>query len=1268
MGTGKNPRLSSGFAARIGGLLLGWGLLSTLLFLGCSAGDLPLEERVGELTQAFTVGDTIVLKSNRSSRFIVLNGTTLNWSGGTTDQNLAPRFATVPFGAGFKLKALSTGKYVKVDSSSKKLRATETTATTATAFVTEACGSKKALLADKNGDGVVNSNDHERYVKANDDVEARASSCDPNSSGSWEKWDLVDVSPPSLECGEAPLSITTAVASSSENSAKTASKAIDDNLGTRWSSQFSDPQWIYVDLGTQRFIRSVTLRWENAASAHYDIQVSDDASTWTTVFSEPNGNGGVDQIEDINVKGRYVRMFSHARTTQYGNSLWELDVFGDTNPSCFLRPFADAFDWATTPDAMPTWNEESFPPVKTDRVRFCLRHTHDRVEAAEIQVLRGGVPVGLELVDPDGWGDIRLTDGNLVTKVDAPAGSYCMEYRLIGGEQLIDGARVMEDDDGNFHVDKFKLQYALLTPAPGAESAFTEVRARWVLPSGQPFSSFSYGPAPGMAMSLSGPTGGLAKTARPTRKLQPGHLVPSLRDAGQPERLPFAEWKADPQRAAKETSLPPSASGGIVALAVPVPNEEPTPSFALELLNTSDSQVAFSIQLRETGFGNFSSTTVVQAPQAAVSACPNADPGGSVLCPDGQAGSSRRYEITDLPSRLVIKPTDMPARADWAVGLHHVTAGAIDPTPYGYLGVESFYYNFSADGTQVFTYSMQSGSQALAPAGMEPKLGLIERYDQSYLGSDDLFAPSGTFGTVTAQQAQQDFMNALPFPGRQAFALGYRLDVHDAGAVPPVPPSTQVADPVIPPAGTPGAPPAAFNPADGPTTFCMQLPSGFVDNGSEAFPEDLPDPTWLGIHKFSPASFAYGELFSADGVVRSSVYLDENGCLPPLELGAGNYYFRYFTEMADTGLEFRVLQQEEPVLPLDGKLQSVTLAIFLRNPGGTILAANAAWSKTTNLAATACTTLRKAKAGVDMGLVRNPTTPTQYVLKVNVPNDSFTHRPCNQCIDGEQCRNSICVATGAFYLPDEDALYTFPSFEEWTHDARWKFVIGHELGHMIEDFSGAVLGAPYSFNQGTDDTFVNNGLNAKAADPVSAASLPGCNCNAVNNPLFASHCLQSMEISEAAQTEAIGHLFSSRIWNRTPTETDYDGSCTFNYYKYVNDPALRSMDDGIPPVPFDCANAYAHRNNTCDMVNINGFSVGGEADWLTFYWSVTTDSTAPGPIPPSTLLRWYKQAGDRLPSGSGPIMTYQLLRAEAVLENAAFGPWLDAKAAEHAVD
>jgi hypothetical protein len=211
------------------------------------------------------------------------------------------------------------------------------------------------------------------------------------------------------------------------------------------------------------------------------------------------------------------------------------------------------------------------------------------------------------------------------------------------------------------------------------------------------------------------------------------------------------------------------------------------------------------------------------------------------------------------------------------------------------------------------------------------------------------------------------------------------------------------------------------------------------------------------------------------------------------------------------------------------------------------------------------------------------------------------------------------------------------------------------------------LGVGYTFNAGTDTPF-DSDLSAEAPDPVSAANLPSCNCNAVKLPLFASHCLQSIEISEAAQTEAIGHFFSSRMWNRTPTEADYNGSCTFNYYKYVSDPAFKTTDDGIPPVPFNCAMAYAHRDTTCSAVNINGATKGNEADWLTFYWSISTDTTAPGPVTPNTLLRWYKEAHAKLPPNSGPIMTYARLRVEAVEDNAAFGAWLDAKAHMFAVD
>ncbi|HEX9017239.1 MAG TPA: discoidin domain-containing protein, partial [Chloroflexota bacterium] len=71
-----------------------------------------------------------------------------------------------------------------------------------------------------------------------------------------------------------------AVASSLESSSYPASNAVDGNTSTRWSSQFSDPQWIYVDLGSSYNISSVTLMWETAYASAFQIQVSSDATNW----------------------------------------------------------------------------------------------------------------------------------------------------------------------------------------------------------------------------------------------------------------------------------------------------------------------------------------------------------------------------------------------------------------------------------------------------------------------------------------------------------------------------------------------------------------------------------------------------------------------------------------------------------------------------------------------------------------------------------------------------------------------------------------------------------------------------------------------------------------------------------------------------------------------------------------------------------------------------------------------------------------------------
>ncbi|MEV5752239.1 discoidin domain-containing protein [Actinoallomurus sp. NPDC052308] len=119
----------------------------------------------------------------------------------------------------------------------------------------------------------------------------------------------------------------TATASSAESVAFPAPNAVDGNLGTRWSSAFSDPQWLQVDLGATRSICRATLNWETAYATAFQIQVSADANTWTTVYSTTTGTGGT-QTVDVTGSGRYVRVYGTKRATQWGYSLWELQVYG----------------------------------------------------------------------------------------------------------------------------------------------------------------------------------------------------------------------------------------------------------------------------------------------------------------------------------------------------------------------------------------------------------------------------------------------------------------------------------------------------------------------------------------------------------------------------------------------------------------------------------------------------------------------------------------------------------------------------------------------------------------------------------------------------------------------------------------------------------------------------------------------------------------------------------------------------------------------------
>jgi hypothetical protein len=119
-----------------------------------------------------------------------------------------------------------------------------------------------------------------------------------------------------------------ASASSVENTGTPASNAFDGNTGTRWSSQFADPQWLQVDLGSSRQVNRARLTWEAAYAKAYQIQTSANGTTWSTVYSTTTGAGGVEDHTFTSTAARYVRVLGTQRATQYGYSLWELEVYG----------------------------------------------------------------------------------------------------------------------------------------------------------------------------------------------------------------------------------------------------------------------------------------------------------------------------------------------------------------------------------------------------------------------------------------------------------------------------------------------------------------------------------------------------------------------------------------------------------------------------------------------------------------------------------------------------------------------------------------------------------------------------------------------------------------------------------------------------------------------------------------------------------------------------------------------------------------------------
>jgi chitodextrinase len=156
--------------------------------------------------------------------------------------------------------------------------------------------------------------------------------------------------------------------------------AVDGDPATRWASlEGVDPQWIAVDLGGNATISKVKIDWEAAYASEYKIQTSADGSSWSTKKTLTGQNGGTDETS-VSATGRYVRVYGTKRGTNYGYSLFGLEVWGSIANGDTTAP--------TAPGGLTS------TATTSNSVSLQWTAATDNVGVTGYEVLRGGSVVG----------------------------------------------------------------------------------------------------------------------------------------------------------------------------------------------------------------------------------------------------------------------------------------------------------------------------------------------------------------------------------------------------------------------------------------------------------------------------------------------------------------------------------------------------------------------------------------------------------------------------------------------------------------------------------------------------------------------------------------------------------------------------------------------------------------------------------------------------------------------------------------------------------
>lgn len=170
------------------------------------------------------------------------------------------------------------------------------------------------------------------------------------------KGDSVEVILPSLDKSENLVENKVVHVSSEEAEGFGGENMIDGDSTSRWSSDFSDPQFVIIDLLGQYELDSIALLWENSAALDYYVLTSVDSVAWDTVSHIVDGRAGEERIIPLNGEGRYVQLHLVQRLFGWGYSLYEIAVYG-----------RGKYNWITSQWVSDIENDTTFlsPPTTT---------------------------------------------------------------------------------------------------------------------------------------------------------------------------------------------------------------------------------------------------------------------------------------------------------------------------------------------------------------------------------------------------------------------------------------------------------------------------------------------------------------------------------------------------------------------------------------------------------------------------------------------------------------------------------------------------------------------------------------------------------------------------------------------------------------------------------------------------------------------------------------------------------------------------------------